>query len=129
MSKLREINIPQVMSTELPEGKKVTPFGGVTRAMVDKVNDASYKGAVSHDGKWLINSGFLLDKLDIGKYKITHGLGYKNTCLSVSILEPPGTINILENHTHYFVVETLVDRVSTDRDFSFCLTVVISPPK
>lgn len=85
----------------------------------------SSRGVLGKDGKWIVDCGFLVDKLDIGTYRITHGWGYQNTSLNVSILESPGTAKILEHHTNYFVVQTLVDKVPTDKEFVFVLVKVI----
>lgn len=86
-------------------------------------------GEVHKDGKWVKSpSGeWPIQKLSIGKYKITHNWGYYNTSLSVQIGMSRGTVKMIENAPSYFVVETYVDSVLTDAPFVFTLTKVISP--
>lgn len=128
MTEIVRMPFPDVMAIELPKEKLVTPFIGVSSKVVNTIRQASYKGVVDKDGNWLVDPGFKCEKLEVGKYRVTHTFGYTTTSLSVTLLRPPGTLHILENHPEWFVIETLIDKVPTDKEFAFTLTMVISPP-
>jgi hypothetical protein len=96
-----------------------------------QVANLAATGEVHKEGKtWVKNPGgeWPIEKLSIGKYRVTHNWGYFNLSLSVQIAMSRGTVKILENAPLYFVVETYVDGALTDAPFVFTLTKVISPP-
>ena len=126
--KIQKINFPQVIAMHVQKPKEnqtILPFGTPNQDVIDTIVNAALKGVVKKDGSWHINPGFIIEKPQIGVYKIYHNLGYKNTSLSVTILVSPGTINVLEHAPTYFIVETSIDKVPTDLDFAFTLIKVI----
>ena len=124
------MSFPSVITVELPENKKVSPFAGpLPPTLVKKVVELAYRGVTHRDGSWRVNPAeWKIHKIEVGNYKIIHNLGYDNTSLSVSLLVQPGSFRVLEHTPTYFTVETTLDRVPTDLDFSFSLTKVISQP-
>lgn len=110
-----KMSFPHVFSAHVKEDGKE----------VDTIDNISIRGVLGADGKWLISCGFLADKLDVGKYRVSHGWGYENTSISITILIPPGTIEILEHHPNYFVVQTKENGEPKDKDFAFTMVKVI----
>lgn len=89
---------------------------------LDAIHEISLKGVVSKDGKFLFDPGGMnIEHSSIGVYKITHNLGYTNTSISVSIMEPPGSLLLKEHHPNYFIVEAYLDAQLTDMDWCFTL--------
>ena len=123
------MNFSNVITVELPKDQKVTPFVNVDPRVIQQVLDLSFRGVTHRDGSWRINpQDWKIEKPSIGVYKITHNLGYDNCSLSVSLLVSPGSFTIKEHTPTYFIVETLLDKIPTDLDFSFSLSRVISQP-
>lgn len=122
------MNFPDVITVELPKDKLVAPFAGlIDQKIIKEVLSLTYRGVTHRDGSWRINPGeWKVEKLGIGKYKVTHNLGYTNTSLGISLLVQPGTFKVIEHGLISFTIETLLDRVPTDLDFSFTLTRVIA---
>ena len=121
------MSFPHLITVELPENKKVVPFAGVLPpVLVKKVEELAFRGVTHRDGTWRINPNeWKIEKLGIGEYKIIHNLGYENLSLSISLLVQPGSFLVKEHTPTYFVVETVLDTIPTDLDFSFTLARVI----
>ena len=124
------MSFPKLIVVELPKEKKVTPFAGlIPEKTIQKVLELNHNGVVHREKDFRINPGeWKTEKLGVGVYKIVHNLGYDNLCLSISLLVQPGSFKITENTPTYFAVETSLDQVPTDLDFSFSLAKVISEP-
>ena len=124
------MSFPNLITVELPKDRLVTPFAGlIPQQIVKEVLDLTYRGVTHRDGSWRINPAeWKINKLGVGEYQIIHMLGYDNTSLSVSLLVQPGSFRIVEHGLLSFTVETLLDKVPTDLDFSFTLARVISQP-
>lgn len=125
MSKRIKMDFPKIVTVEHQKGED-NPFRKITNEIAGLVHEDNYKGVIDKNGKFLIDCGFICEKLNVGEYKVTHGLGFSNLALSVCLLEPPGTLTIRENHTHYFVVNITVDKKPKDKEFTFTLTKAIS---
>lgn len=125
MSKRIKMDFPKIVTVEHQKGED-NPFRKINNAIAGAVQEDNYKAVVDRNGKFLIDCGFICEKLSIGEYKVIHGLGFDNLALSVCLLEPPGTLTIKENHTHYFVVGISVDKEPIDKEFTFTLTKAIS---
>lgn len=105
------------------------------KKLVEKILSEAYRGVVTKEGEWakdtrnnVLSPGpWQAEKQETGKYKIVHSLGHKNTSLSVSLLQSPGSFKIMEHHPMYFTLETYLDSKLTDMPFMFTLIRVISP--
>lgn len=106
------------------------------KELVKKITSEAFKGVVDKDGEWgrtiqgqilSPGGGWNITKLDIGKYKVTHVQGYQNISLSVTPLQSPCTLEVIENHPSYFVVHTSIEGIPYDMPFAFTLIRVISP--
>lgn len=86
----------------------------------------TWHGKVTAEGKWAKGGeaagGWLASRLDVGTYKVEHFLANSNSCLSLSIVNPPGGAALLESHDMYFIVETKRDGELLDAPFSFAIT-------
>lgn len=103
--------------------------------LVKKITSENFKGVVDKDGKWGATlqgqilspgGGWDITKSVDGRYKVTHMQGYYNISLSVSALQSPGTIQVIENHPTYFIVQTSINGKPYDMPFAFTLTRVVS---
>ena len=119
---------PKILSTTLPNNK-VTPFGGKKSSeVINKILNQNFKGTVKNNS--LIESTsplFVIEKLNIGLYKIIHNIGYENLTLSIALLAQPGSFEIKEHSPVSFTIQTVLDKVNKDLDFMFSITRVISP--
>lgn len=96
--------------------------------LVKQITDQAARGVVTKEGTWAQSPGpWEIQKIDQGSYKIIHNWGYFNISLSVTLIQSPGSIKVIENHPTYFVVETYLDAKLTDMPFAFTLIKVISP--
>lgn len=130
-----EFEYPHVISVEALTNKGAINLK-LQQELTNQILREAYKGVVTKEGQWardkfnnILSPGpdWKIEKQDIGKYKISHSIGYKNTSLSVSLLQSPGSFNILEHHPEYFVIESTLDKIPTDMPFAFSLIKVISP--
>lgn len=87
-----------------------------------------FRGVVSKDGTWLIEpaAGWTVERLDVGKYKVSHTLGWNSITLSVNLLVQPGHIQIIEHHPLYCIVLCGIDQVPTDLAWSLVIARVLS---
>lgn len=110
---------PHVISFEHKPKKEVSIS---VPQVVSAVYDIAFKGLVSKEGKLLIDpGGMVIEHPSVGVYKITHNLGYTNTSINISIMEPPGSLLLKEHHPNYFAVEAYLDGVLTDMAWCFTL--------
>jgi hypothetical protein len=132
---MAQIEFPKVLSVEQLSEKGAFNLKH-NEQLVQQILRESLNGVITKDGKWAVDTqGKLLspdttwgiEHKEIGKYKIIHRIGYKNTSLSVSTLDGHGSINVLEHHPEWFIIETIVNKVHTDMSFMFSLIKVISP--
>jgi len=131
-----ELEFPNLLVVEnlLEKGRKNLR---ANPELVKKVQSEAFQGVVDKNGEWGVTTqgqilspggGWAISKLGIGVYKVTHVQGYYNISLSVSILQSPGTVEVLENHPDYFTVKTSIEGTPYDMPFAFTLIRVISPP-
>lgn len=120
MTTKRIIDLPRVISVEHPKNK--TPFVGVSPKVAEEIHNFALRGVVTKEGKFYIDPGIMtIEKTQPGLYKIIHNLGYTNTSINVSIIDPPGGARIVEHHPMYFIVETSQDGEPIDKDWMFSL--------
>lgn len=120
MTTKRVIDLPRVMSVEHDKG--VTPFVGVNPKVAEQIHNFALRGVVTKEGKFHIDPGGMkIEKTQPGLYKVIHSLGYFNTSINVSIIDPPGGAKIVEHHPMYFIVETSQDGEPVDKDWMFSL--------
>ena len=124
MTEKIKMEFPRIISVEIPS-RAENPFKAIDQSIAGKVHNAAAKGVVRKDGTWTVDPGFKLEKLDIGKYKVTHNWGRKNTSINVTLVEFPGSIFVSDHNPMFFIVETLVDKVPTDKEFAFTLVMVV----
>lgn len=131
-----EVEFPNVLVVEGLQPKGAANLAS-NHKLVQQIMSEAFKGVVDKDGKWGMTSGgeilspgphWTIEKLETGKYKVTHAQGYLNVALSVTVFQNPGTINVLENHPLYFTVQTSIEGVNYDMPWAFTLVKVISPP-
>jgi hypothetical protein len=111
--------LPHVISFEHKPKKEVSVS---VPQVAEFVHSIALKGVISKEGKFLLDpGGMVIEHHSEGVYKITHNLGYANTSLSVSILEPPGGVVVKSHHPMYFEVEVQEDAKPKDKDWCFTL--------
>lgn len=60
----------------------------------------------------------------VGVYVVYHNLNKLNYSVSVSLANQPGSFNISDQNKVSFKLETFLDRVPTDFDFSYSLCII-----
>lgn len=116
------VDFPNVFVKEIKDKNRTN----TDKAEAHKALSQAYKGVCDKDGNLKVNPGFIIQKLDVGKYKITHNIGYEHLSLSVSLLEGPGTAQASTHDSKYFIVETSENGKPTDKGFSFTLIKAVS---
>lgn len=123
-------DFPKIILVELPKDKLVTPFGKkITPKTLQTILDNTMRGIVNKDGTWRQkpDETWKISREGEGLYMVVHTLGYKNTSLSISLLEQPGSFKVIEHSPTLFVVETTLNQKRKDFDFSFSLIRAIEP--
>jgi hypothetical protein len=126
-----QIDFPKIIAVELPKDVSSDPFSGtIDPELVSKALSLNFNGVVSDVGLWLQEpaAGWGIQKTDIGKYVVTHGLGYTNTSLSVYAIKDDANAEVLEHGLTSFTVQTTVNNQPTDSPWLFTLARVISQP-
>jgi hypothetical protein len=123
-----QLTYPVVISHELPI-EMTHPMAPKTALKLDDSGQTSFKGVAGKSGTWLVEpaAGWTIERLDVGLYKVGHTLGWTNTSVSVSLLVQPGSIQIIEHHPLYLVVQCSVEHMSVDLDFALVISRVLSP--
>ena len=121
-------NHPKLLAIVLPDNKRVPFSGAASKAIVSKIVANNFMGTVENNSLTLApNPGFTLEHKGEGLYKVTHNIGWEDTCLSISLLVQPGSFEIKEHGPVSFTIQTMLDRKPKDMGFMFAITRVISP--
>lgn len=119
------LSVPKIIATTVTPDQ--IPFAGAAANpdIIKQLVGLNVSGAVIN-GQLVQGPAYQLENPSLGVYKVIHGLGFTDLCISIGAMQQPCTLMIKECAPTYFVVEATLDGDPVDMGFFFTLSRVIS---